>query len=1206
MILGGLDWSQAFLSRQATYFGNTGFGYGDSELISYSERLMLNFVEELTAGAGSPIGLAMKEAKLRYFNSLGAGSFSNYDEKILAEMTLYGLPMFNVTFPTPRQRTAEADAARADPATIIVPPVDPMGVVSQIKDLTFDYDQVDAGARGSFFKLENSNEILANGWRPVQPLYTDPLQVTPGAGGVSYVRGVLMLGGSFQEIPNDPVISTVVTEALYVETEPLFYNGSWYPIFPVFINRIPVLSRGLDQRLVVFPGQFLATQGSSPTTGVQRLYDDMQVEIFTAGSSVTDFIAPKLWSVSLESTDPGQGRFQVLVEDNEGQAPRVIVLYRNLERSEMQWSRVELTYDPDSGLATGSLAMLPGAYEYFVQGVDRWGNVSILLDRGNLLGGTISGEITADLKVTLAASPSTVTVPGTVQYTAVVTNLGPFPVTDVVLTDILPSGVSLAGAPAGCSLNAGVLTCALGGMAVDQVNTLQFSLSLPLLTPNPLLNTVSVSGGRPDPVSANNQATASVTINYPPEADVTDLALDLQAGVSAAQVGDSVLFTPTLTNHGPDIVPTGIFTLSLPADATLVAAPAGCTPSADALRCASPGLLTAGATYQVLFSLQVLPTTASPMTVQGLADRSNDPNLVNNSDQVSVAISYLADLSVELSASPTALTVPGAVQYTAVVRNLGPMAVSSVIVTSTLPAGAALDPTPAGCSLGAGNRLSCNLEDLDVSGSKTIQFNLDLPLLTPNPLVVTVGVSSELTDPVPSNNQDTASVTVNYPPEADVTDLALDLQAGTPAAKVGDSVLFTAKLTNHGPDIVATGIFTLSLPDDAALIATPAGCSLTGYDLRCTSSGPLAVDGWFQVQFTLEVLPTTASPMVVQGSADIANDPNLSNNTNQVSVVITYTADLSIELTAAPEQVMPLNNFSYTLVVRNLDDNPAANVVVSQTLPAWTSPLILPAGCTLVSSILECGLGALAAGGQQILNIPMFVWPSASGPLVSSAEVGNGLTDLNPLDNRDTVSVALINDVGVYTSGFETPIGNEWCIQRQSITPSGRGFLGEFGNEIACLDLADLPGHNQVTVSFDLYIIRSWNGASGLPGYEDQVETYQPDRWQFAVDGQKLLETTFSNVVLNYQSYPGSYPDERHMPWQTGAAEVNSLGYKDRGLPMDAVYRLAFTFPHTGDTLHLDFTAMGLQELINESWGLDNVSVMIRAIPQTFLPVIFR
>ena len=38
---------------------------------------------------------------------------------------------------------------------------------------------------------------------------------------------------------------------------------------------------------------------------------------------------------------------------------------------------------------------------------------------------------------------------------------------------------------------------------------------------------------------------------------------------------------------------------------------------------------------------------------------------------------------------------------------------------------------------------------------------------------------------------------------------------------------------------------------------------------------------------------------------------------------------------------------------------------------------------------------------------------------------------------------------------------------------------------------------------------------------------------------------------------------------------------------------MCFTVPHTKETLRLHFTGIGLQELIDESWGLDNVGVAL-------------
>jgi hypothetical protein len=226
-----------------------------------------------------------------------------------------------------------------------------------------------------------------------------------------------------------------------------------------------------------------------------------------------------------------------------------------------------------------------------------------------------------------------------------------------------------------------------------------------------------------------------------------------------------------------------------------------------------------------------------------------------------------------------------------------------------------------------------------------------------------------------------------------------------------------------------------------------------------------------------------------------------------------------------------------------------------------------------------------------------------------------GVSEILDLEVMD-----LNGDILLYQHDFETPAGSEWCLLRQDVTPSGRGFLGQFSNETACLQLKNIPQHTWLKVSFDLYLIRSWNGnqetwgpfspnAPGLSGAEllgpDWV--VGPDRFQIQADGRPLLETTFANYPNFPQAYPGSYPGGNY-PTQTGAAEINKLGYNFDASPMDSVYHLAFVFQHSSSQLELDFSALGLQEITNESWGLDNLQVAFNRLPVfwTYLPLLSR
>ena len=58
---------------------------------------MQGFSQRLAAA--EPVGHALRHAKADYFNHTGIHSFSPYDEKVLAQATLYGLPMAQVSLP---------------------------------------------------------------------------------------------------------------------------------------------------------------------------------------------------------------------------------------------------------------------------------------------------------------------------------------------------------------------------------------------------------------------------------------------------------------------------------------------------------------------------------------------------------------------------------------------------------------------------------------------------------------------------------------------------------------------------------------------------------------------------------------------------------------------------------------------------------------------------------------------------------------------------------------------------------------------------------------------------------------------------------------------------------------------------------------------------------------------------------------------------
>lgn len=190
-------------------------------------------------------------------------------------------------------------------------------------------------------------------------------------------------------------------------------------------------------------------------------------------------------------------------------------------------------------------------------------------------------------------------------------------------------------------------------------------------------------------------------------------------------------------------------------------------------------------------------------------------------------------------------------------------------------------------------------------------------------------------------------------------------------------------------------------------------------------------------------------------------------------------------------------------------------------------------------------------------------------------------------------------DIIVYSADFETPVGSEWSNTSRSTTPGTAAhpadrFLGEFGNGTVSLTLSNLAPHTQVTLAFDLFVIRTWDGNGfGVDG---------PDNFDVKVTGgPTLLNTNFGNSpdAVHRQAYPNMLPPDGlggTFPLGTGAAEINTLGFFFSGNPADSVYRFNLSFTSSASTLVLNFHGAPNEVITNESWGLNNVLVSINAV----------
>ena len=216
----------------------------------------------------------------------------------------------------------------------------------------------------------------------------------------------------------------------------------------------------------------------------------------------------------------------------------------------------------------------------------------------------------------------------------------------------------------------------------------------------------------------------------------------------------------------------------------------------------------------------------------------------------------------------------------------------------------------------------------------------------------------------------------------------------------------------------------------------------------------------------------------------------------------------------------------------------------------------------------------------------------------------------------------------VYSNDFQTSVGSEWSTTfagglalDSTVASAGRMFLGRAdgnptlgnSNDVLKLSLSGLAAHDKVTVSFDVYVLNSWDGNGPLGNFP--LGPFGPDLFGVTIAGAapgtvSSFITTFSNlnggeagsdpIAGVLQSYPGPFPTLPGSAPFSGALEVGTLGYDFFGGGPgddDSVYRLSLTFAHSDSSLALSFFGSGLQDLSDESWGLDNMSVDVNAVP---------
>ena len=383
----------------------------------------------------------------------------------------------------------------------------------------------------------------------------------------------------------------------------------------------------------------------------------------------------------------------------------------------------------------------------------------------------------------------------------------------------------------------------------------------------PQTNTATIAhSDQFDPISVNNSASATET---PQQAD---LQVSKTVDNPTPNVGDTVAYTITVTNNGPDAATGVTVEDALPAEVSFQSSSAT-QGSYDPITNTWTVGTVANATTETL-TITVLVISSKPHATPASISHSDqfDPDTENDSDTASTS-PQMTDLALSKTVNDPTPNVGDTVTFTVTLTNNGPANATNVGVFDLLPAGLAfVSDTPSQGTYAPATGIWV-VGTVTTATSQTLMIEARVISSSAETNTASIRHSDQF-DPDTGNN--TASAT-ETPQRAD---LQLSKIVSDPSPNVGDTVTFLVTLNNNGPDAATNVSVADLLPAGLSLVlpATPSQGSYDGgtgvWDVGSLANGAEA---------TLVLQALVVSPSAQTNTATISSsdqfDPNTATTT---------------------------------------------------------------------------------------------------------------------------------------------------------------------------------------------------------------------------------------------------------------------------------------------------------------------------------------
>lgn len=355
----------------------------------------------------------------------------------------------------------------------------------------------------------------------------------------------------------------------------------------------------------------------------------------------------------------------------------------------------------------------------------------------------------ADLEITKTVSNSKVNPGDLITWTIKVVNKGPTYSQNVIVYDSLPDGLIYVSDDSEGKYDENTGKWSIGYLD-DGASAVLNIKAIVNASNRQITNKANVTGDTYDPNETNNNDSETITITTK-----TDVSVIKNVSKTDASIDDIVIWTITVTNHGPEFAENVLVSEVLPSGLKLINFKASVGSYSKGVW--NVGTLDNGTSETLELTTKVTILNGKIKNIASVTTDSYDSNKTNNNDSKTVNVKSLADLELTKQVNVKKVKIGDIIIWTITVTNNGPNRAVNVRVSDLIVEGKA-EYVSSQVSKGTFDGFIWIIGDLDVGESATLI--LKTKALTSGEIINFAIVVSDTPDPDKSNNNDSAIVEV--------------------------------------------------------------------------------------------------------------------------------------------------------------------------------------------------------------------------------------------------------------------------------------------------------------------------------------------------------------------------------------------------------------------------------------------------------------